>query len=151
MNLSFCTVCCLVRDGRQCHLPSMLIANPTTSKVQLFCHPLLLRFSLDEFPTSVLVLLRKYDAVEVVWNTCRVSLTLDERSIGKHAVSMIARDDIDQCSSVGRKRRVDGMLDSQDDLESDKLAIDNLVILMNLCPVQHITKHGNDHKLTIST
>jgi hypothetical protein len=93
----------------------MLIADPTTSQIQLLRHPLLFGDPLDELPSSVLVLLRKYDAVEVVWNTCRVRLTLQERSIGKHTVSMISCNDIDQRSRVGRERRVDGMFDSQDD------------------------------------
>jgi hypothetical protein len=110
----------------------MLIANPTTSKFQLTCHPLLPGDPLDKLPTSVLVLLRKYDAVKVVWNSCRVRLTIHERSIGKHAVRMIAGNDIDQCSRVGRKRRVDGMLESQDNFQPDELAVDYLVVLMNL-------------------
>lgn len=45
---------------------------------------------------------------------------------------MVASNDIDQRSRVGRECRMDGMLDSQDDLESNELAIDNLVILIDL-------------------
>jgi hypothetical protein len=48
---------------------------------------------------------------------------------------VIARDDIDQRSRVGRERRVDGMLHGQDDLQPDELAIDYLVVLMNLSTV----------------
>jgi hypothetical protein len=110
----------------------MLVADPTTSQVQLLCHPLLLRDPLDELPASVLVLLYKDDAIEVVWDTGRVCLALQERSIGKDAVCMVARNGIDQRSRVGRERRVDRVLDSQDDLQPDELAVNYLVVLMNL-------------------
>ena len=110
----------------------MLVANPTTSQIKLLGHPLLLRNPLDEPPASLLVLLRKDDAVEVVWNACRVCLTLHECSIGKDTVSMVARNGIDQRSRVGRERRVDRVLDSQDDLQPDELAINYLVVLMDL-------------------
>lgn len=110
----------------------MLITDPATSQIQLLRHPLLLRNLLDELPASVLVLLCKDDAIEVVWDTGRVCLALQERSIGKDAVRMVARNGIDQRSRVGRERRVDRVLDSLDNLQLDELAINYLVVLMDL-------------------
>jgi len=110
----------------------MLVANPTTSYIQLPGHPLLLGNPLDESPSSILVLLREDDAVEVVWNASRVCLTLHEGSIRKDAVSMVAGDDIDQRSRVSRERSVDGMVVGQDDFQPDELAVDYLVVRMDL-------------------
>jgi hypothetical protein len=45
---------------------------------------------------------------------------------------MVARNGIDQRSRVGRERRVDRVLDSQDDLQPDELAANYLVVLMDL-------------------
>lgn len=45
---------------------------------------------------------------------------------------MVARNGIDQRSRVGRERRVDGMFDSQNDLQPDELASNYLVVLMDL-------------------
>lgn len=129
----------------------MLVANPTTSQIKLLGHPLLLRNPLDEPPASLLVLLRKDDAVEVVWNACRVCLTLHECSIGKDTVSMVARNGIDQRSRVGRESRVDGMVVGQDDFQPDELAVDYLVVRMNLQPVSVRCKDSCLHKLTMLT
>ena len=88
----------------------MLVADPTISQVQLLHRPLLLWNHLDELPASVLVLLREDDPVEVVWNAGRVGLTLDQCSIGKDGVRVVASNHIDQCSRVGRECRMDGMV-----------------------------------------
>ena len=61
-----------------------------------------------------------------------LGLTLDERSIGKDGVRVVASNHIDQRSRVCRERGVDRMVVGQDDLKSDELAIDYLVVLMNL-------------------
>lgn len=80
----------------------MLVTDVTASQIQLLCHSLLLGNTLNELPASVFVLLGKDDAVEVVWNPGRVCLALDEGSIRKDAVCVVARDDIDQRSRVSR-------------------------------------------------
>lgn len=64
---------------------------------------------------------------------------------------MIARNDIDQRSRVGRERRVDGMVVGQDDLQPDELAINYLVIRMDLWPVSVHRKDDCSRKLTMST
>lgn len=45
---------------------------------------------------------------------------------------MVASDDIDQRSRVSRERSVDGMVVGQDDFQPDELAVDYLVVRMDL-------------------
>ena len=129
----------------------MLVADTTASQIQLLRHSLLLGDSLNKLPTSVFVLLGKDNAVEVVWDAGRICLAFDEGSIGEDAVCMVARNDIDQRSRVSRERRMDGMLMGQDDFQPDNLAVDRLVVLMNLPTVLAIISLHVSKQLTMST
>lgn len=117
----------------------MLVTNATASQIQLRRHSLSLGEPLDELPTSVFVLLGKDDSVEVVWYAGRIRLALDKGSVRKDAVCVIRRNDVDQRSRVSRQSRMDGMLMGQDDFQLDKLAVDLLVVLMNLSTVLALT------------
>lgn len=64
---------------------------------------------------------------------------------------MVARNDIDQRSRVGRESRVDGMVVGQDDFQPDELAVDYLVVRVDLQPVSVRGKDSYLHKHTMLT